>query len=150
MAAALRLIHSHFRSPDRARRSIPVDAMDDDVLICDYIREQKAFREEFWAVKKAIQEDGADVRAGVVCKFTSQHHLGPCPYCGVDGRNPTSLMLSVEEVCDSRRYHLGFRCERPKGHPLSADMCEYHYAHTPGGVEAWIDPNSAGMWMPKL
>ena len=41
-AAAHRLIHSHFRTPNQARCSIPSDPMDDDLVICDYIREQRA------------------------------------------------------------------------------------------------------------
>ena len=40
--AARRLINSHFRNPDSARCSIPVNAYDDDVLLIDYILEQQA------------------------------------------------------------------------------------------------------------
>ena len=35
-AAIRRLIHSHFKSPDSARVSIPVRADDDDVVASDY------------------------------------------------------------------------------------------------------------------
>lgn len=41
MASALRLIHSHFGTPDKARCSIPAQASDDDVVVCDYIRETR-------------------------------------------------------------------------------------------------------------
>jgi hypothetical protein len=40
LKSAHRLINSHFRNPDSARCSIPVDAADDDVTIIDYIHEQ--------------------------------------------------------------------------------------------------------------
>ena len=38
--AAHRLINSHFGNKDQARVSIPVKEDDDDVLVCDYVREQ--------------------------------------------------------------------------------------------------------------
>lgn len=40
-AAAMRLIHSHFNQKDGARISIPADPFDDDILIRDYIAEQR-------------------------------------------------------------------------------------------------------------
>lgn len=39
--AALRLIHSHFHTPDQARMSIPAQFDDDDCTIMDYINEQE-------------------------------------------------------------------------------------------------------------
>lgn len=42
--AALRLIRSHFNREGGARCSIPADPMDDDLLLCDYIREQRSGR----------------------------------------------------------------------------------------------------------
>jgi len=40
--AARRLIHSHFGAADGARCQIPANPMDDDLLILDYIAEQRA------------------------------------------------------------------------------------------------------------
>lgn len=42
MAAALRLINSHFHNPGQhARARIPADLGDDDIVIHDYIRQQQ-------------------------------------------------------------------------------------------------------------
>lgn len=42
MKAAQRLINSHFGNPDRARMSIPAKEDDDDLVITDYILQQRA------------------------------------------------------------------------------------------------------------
>ena len=42
MEALRRLIHSHFNEPDAARCSIPANPNDDDLLLSDYIKQQRA------------------------------------------------------------------------------------------------------------
>ena len=39
--AAQRLINSHFRKPNAAKCTVPTQPDDDDVLICDYIEQQR-------------------------------------------------------------------------------------------------------------
>jgi len=43
-ASAQRLINSHFHNPDRARMQIPANPSDDDLIITDYIIEQRSAR----------------------------------------------------------------------------------------------------------
>ena len=58
LKAAHRLVNSHFRNPDSARCSIPVQADDDDVTVIDYIQEQKE-QAELYAVALDLTDTNA-------------------------------------------------------------------------------------------
>ena len=56
--AAQRLINSHFHNPDSARVQIPASPWDDDLIIMDYIEEQKEIHNTFAALQSLTASMG--------------------------------------------------------------------------------------------